>query len=124
MNPIRPVVIAFIAAGAFGAAPLVHAMAPRLIPFQGRLLDEAGQPRSGTFQVTFAIYETATGGTPCWTEIQPAVPVADGQINVLLGSVTSLDTGATNCAGAPAVAFEGPRYLGVTVGTAAFVRPA
>src|SRR5437016_570857 len=77
--------------GLVATAASVFAATPRLIPFQGRLLDAGGQPRNGEFQMTFAIYDAATGGTPQWSEVQQHVSVNNGEVNVLLGSVTPLD---------------------------------
>ena len=32
--------------------------AQRLVPFQGRVADAAGQPLEGVFRITFSIYDT------------------------------------------------------------------
>jgi hypothetical protein len=47
------------------------------INYQGRLTDSGGNPLSGTYTVTFSLYETATGGTALRTDTQ-SVTVTDG----------------------------------------------
>lgn len=61
---------------------------PNLISYQGKL-DRDGSPFTGTASMEFALFETETGSTPFWNEIQ-SVTVTDGIFNVLLGSVTEL----------------------------------
>lgn len=95
--------------------------AERLIPFQGRLTDGQGTPLEGVFRVTFAIYDEPTGGTPLnsWVETHDDVSIIAGQINVLLGSIASLDDPDGNGSMDDAITFDGdtmPRYLGIKVG--------
>lgn len=77
-------------------------------------------PLEGVFQVTFAIYDEATGGTALngWVETHENVSVIAGQINVLLGSITSLDDPDANGSMDDAISFEDDltRYLGIKVG--------
>ncbi|MCI0732059.1 MAG: hypothetical protein L0332_35785 [Chloroflexi bacterium] len=59
------------------------------IAYQGRLADASGNPLSGTYGMTFRLYNVASGGSPLWTEQWSggnAVQVSDGLFNVLLGS--------------------------------------
>ena len=101
-----------------GGAPAL-AQSPRLIPFQGRVTDGAGQPLQGVYRVTFVIYDEATGGEALFTESHADVSVIAGQINVLLGSLVSLDDPNGDQNTADAVSFDGaqrPRFLGVKVG--------
>lgn len=88
-------------------APL-DAAVPQLISAQGKLTDQQGAPLlSGNYSITFVIYDAPTGGGVKWTETNPLVNVADGQFNVLLGSINSIDDSV----------FAGvERYLGVRVG--------
>lgn len=102
------------------ALALAQGAPARLVPFQARLTGANDAPLDGNFGVTFRIYETPTGGNPCWEETyphqppdRPGVPIIAGQMNVLLGSITPLDdpnkdtnpndaisfnpTGATTC---------------------------
>jgi microcystin-dependent protein len=95
------------------------AQSPRLIPFQGRVTDGAGQPLQGVYRVTFVIYDEATGGEALFTETHADVRVIAGQINVLLGSLVSLDDPNGDQNTADAVSFDGalrPRFLGIKVG--------
>jgi len=103
------------------------ALAQRLIPFQGRVTDGAGVPLNEVARVTFAIYDVPTGGTPLneWVETHQNVSIVAGQINVLLGSLTSLDDPNANGSMDDAISFSsvmpdgtpvGPRYLGIKVG--------
>ena len=78
---------------------------PRLVPFQGRLTDTQGQPRTGVFAVTFAIYDEPTGGEALWSERHGSVSVINGQINVLLGALTSLDDPDNNGNTSDAIGF-------------------
>ena len=60
-----------------GGAPAL-AQSPRLIPFQGRVTDGAGQPLQGVYRVTFVIYDEATGGEALFTESHADVSVIAG----------------------------------------------
>ncbi|MEM1115275.1 MAG: hypothetical protein AAF845_17740 [Bacteroidota bacterium] len=62
---------------------------PREIPFQGRLQD-SGTPVTAATDVTFALFDVATGGTAIWTETQAVTPDADGAFAIRLGAVTDL----------------------------------
>lgn len=93
--------------------------AERLIPFQGRLTDGAGQLIQGVERVTFVIYDEPTGGTALWNEVHDNVSIIGGQVNVLLGSISNLDDldgdlilNEAN----DALDFSNPRYLGITIG--------
>ncbi|MBI3319454.1 MAG: LamG domain-containing protein [Candidatus Omnitrophica bacterium] len=66
------------------------AAVPKLIRYQGTLVDSNNVPLEGSFALTFRIYDAFTGGTVLWTESQTAVPVSRGVFNVLLGQVTPL----------------------------------
>lgn len=79
----------------------------KLIPFQGRLEDASGNPLSGSQPMVFRLYSSAAGTGSLWEEEHTAVSVNGGRINVLLGSITSLD----------GVDFAGQTlYLGITAG--------
>ncbi|MGK0249573.1 MAG: hypothetical protein ACI910_002328 [Oleispira sp.] len=63
----------------------------RLVPFQGRLHGGDNKIVSdGTYDLTFYIYETPTGGTSLWTETHPSVSVIHGYVNVLLGAISPM----------------------------------
>ncbi|MFP4458965.1 MAG: hypothetical protein ACLFSQ_05195 [Candidatus Zixiibacteriota bacterium] len=53
--------------------------------FQGNLLDDVGDPYTGTHSVTFDIYDAETGGTLLWSETQD-ITFNNGLFIVLLGS--------------------------------------
>jgi len=97
----------------------VTVYAERLIPFQGRLTDGAGQLIQGVERVTFAIYDEPTGGTALWSEVHDSVSIIGGQVNVLLGSKSNLDDLNKNLIlNEPndSLDFTNPRYLGITIG--------
>ncbi|RKY11830.1 MAG: hypothetical protein DRP82_07175, partial [Planctomycetota bacterium] len=73
-------------------AAVAMADVPKLINFQGRLTDkQTGQRVNGTVDITFRIYDVATGGTPLWEETHTGVQVKDGLYAVVLGSVQPLN---------------------------------
>ncbi len=77
---------------------------PGLISYQGVLTDDTGTVvPDGTYQLTFRIYDVATGGTDLWNEIQD-VQVTGGLFTVMLGSVSPLN-----------LDFDTGYYLGITV---------
>ena len=79
------------------------------VNYQGRLAAPDGTPKNGTFGMTFAIYDAASGGNLVWgPESHSAVPVTNGLFNVGLGSLTS--------GGIPTTVWNGDRYLQITVG--------
>lgn len=61
----------------------------------------------GTYNMTFKLYATETGGTAIWTEVQSGVEVSSGIYSAVLGNTTAL-----------AVSFNQIYYLGVTIGSA------
>jgi hypothetical protein len=79
--------------------------APTTVVFQGRLTDEHRQPVNDTLPMVFALYSTAEGGTPAWSETHSAVAVSDGLFRVYLGETVPLSA---------EVLIETP-YLGLTV---------
>jgi hypothetical protein len=82
------------------------ATTPRL-NYQGRLLDEDGQPQpDGDYAMSFALYPVADGGSPLWSESK-TVTVQDGVFSTLLGDTTVLNTTILN---------GQELWLGVTVG--------
>lgn len=102
------------------ACPTAQATERRLIPFQGRLTDEAGAPRTGTFDITFTIYDAATGPQALWSETHQSVSVNGGLINVLLGKITNLDDPNPSLTTDQPIRFSdanGPLFLGIKVGT-------
>jgi hypothetical protein len=66
----------------------------------------------GFYVFTFKLYNSASGGTALWTEIQPELEIANGIYTTILGTVTALN-----------LPFNTDYYLGVTVGTAPEISP-
>jgi len=78
------------------------------VNYQGRLANNSGNPLSGTFGMTFAIFNSSTGGNLMWgPESHAAVPVSNGLFSVGLGSQTA--------GGIPTTVWNGDRYLEITV---------
>ena len=73
-------------------APLSQAIAevPRTLNYQGRLLDNSGQPFNQTVPVTFELYDSEFGGVKLWSETQN-VSVEEGFFNVNLGDDTPIN---------------------------------
>jgi hypothetical protein len=80
-------ILAFLLSPAYLAADI-----PKLINYQGMLTDNLGNPITGKVEIIFKIYNDSTSGTKKWEETQTGVVVTDGLFNVVLGSVTTLDT--------------------------------
>ena len=93
------------------ASPAV-AQIPRVISFQGVLLDESGNRRpDGTYVLTFALYDSDSGSGAMWTETQSA-DVENGVFSVNLGEVNPLSP-----------PFDKPYWLGTSVDGAAELTP-
>jgi hypothetical protein len=101
------------AAATLLAAASASSAVPGTLTEQGRLLDTAGAPATGSVSIVFTIYDAATGGASLWTETQN-VTLDDGYFSARLGEVTAI----------PSTVFSGAtRYLGVKVGTDAEMTP-
>ena len=61
---------------------------PKLINYQGMLTNDSGDPLTGTYDITFQIYNASSGGDKRWEETQTDVAVTDGLFNVILGGAT------------------------------------
>ncbi len=72
----------------------VYAAPPSIVPVQGRLTDPAGTALDGAHDLELTLYTAASGGAAVYTETHDAVPVADGDFVVYLGSDGALDLGA------------------------------
>ena len=93
-------ILGLIYASSVGAGPFRNSSTtattyiPRLINYQGRLLDAAGDVvANDTYQMTFALYCHPDEGDAFWTEPREGpneVPVSDGLFSVALGSVVTL----------------------------------
>lgn len=58
---------------------------PSKISYQGVLTDNNGVPQNGTYEMTFGLYQSQTGGSAVWEETQSSVTVSEGLFNVYLG---------------------------------------
>ena len=58
---------------------------PKLIHYQGVLLDAEGNPITGEISIEFLLYDVEQDGTALWSEVQ-VVSITDGLFNVLLGT--------------------------------------
>lgn len=87
-----------------------------IIPYAGRLSDDAGQPvADGTYDLSFALYSTATGGDPIWSETQRGVVVSSGHFLTTLGSIEPIPaTALGGRTGWLAVGVRGPGEAGFT----------
>ncbi len=61
---------------------------PSVINYQGKLADQDGYALTGTYDMTFSIYDSITDGNLLWSENQSAVKVLQGIYNIKLGSET------------------------------------
>ena len=81
------------------------------VNYQGRLADAGGNPLTGIYAMSFALYDAASGGMMVWPgdgpEEHPTVQVNAGLFSVGLGSRTA--------GGIPTSTWDGDRYLEVTV---------
>jgi len=93
--------------GMVEAGPATDAITiPHLLSYQGKLLDNIGNPViDTTYSVLFSLYTVPSGGSAFWSETQ-TVRTKAGLFSVLLGSVTPI--GSLPDAGA--------LYLGMKVG--------
>ncbi len=66
------------------------AVVPPLIPVQGMLSDTDGHMLDGSYDLTFAIYESLATSTSLWSETQTGVSVDQGFFSVYLGDETAL----------------------------------
>jgi hypothetical protein len=80
------------------------AQIPRTINYQGSLKYIADRaPVDGLVKITFAIYDSLTGGTHLWSESQ-IIPVTAGIYSAILGAITPLT-----------LAFDRPYYLELAI---------
>lgn len=58
------------------------------ISYQGTLSTAAGDPVNTPVDLTFAMYDVPSGGTPLWTEAHPGTSVSFGLFQMQLGSIS------------------------------------
>jgi hypothetical protein len=64
---------------------------PHKMNYQGMLTDDVGTPITDDLDLTFRIFDAASGGNQEWTETQSDVSIISGLFNVVLGSVNSIN---------------------------------
>ncbi|MFC1725635.1 hypothetical protein ACFL4T_08405 [candidate division KSB1 bacterium] len=88
------------------------AQVPDIISYQGILKDSDGMlVCTGTYSLTFKIYDSGSSGTELWTETQ-SVNISNGVCNVELGSVSTLD-----------ISFDRQYWLGITINSGTELTP-
>ncbi len=65
---------------------------PSQINFQGRLIDNGGQPITGIVTLTFSIYNSSTTGTLLWQETHNNQVISNGVLNIVLGTIVSFSS--------------------------------
>jgi hypothetical protein len=111
--------LVFLAAPAAAAPPVL----PQGIPYQGVLLDSAGQPQTGAVDLTVRIYDEILGGNLVYKEVFLGTPLVDGVFTIELGPGGSptdtptdpLTTSLTDALTADVGATGGGRYIEVQV---------
>jgi hypothetical protein len=99
-----PLLVAVLTMTSICFSSIGLAQAPDSLSFQGFVTDTLGLPiDTPGVSITFKLYE---GIAEIWSETQPSVKIDRGVFNVLLGSVTPLNT----------VRFDRPLSLGIKVG--------
>ena len=65
---------------------------PKVINYQAKLTDADGVALNGDYDITFSIWDAATGGACVWgPETHSSVTVTNGLFDVQLGTITTLD---------------------------------
>jgi len=69
---------------------------PQTMTYQGKLVGSDGVPLTGTYDMTFRIYNVESGGSDIWNETVSNVPVDHGRFNIVLGEGTPIGTTVFN----------------------------
>lgn len=88
-----------------------------VLSYQGTLADSLGNPVSGSYNLTFSLYNSPSSITPLWQEVRSegnAVPISDGLFSIMLGSLQPIPDTVWN---------ESELYLGVKVGADSEMTP-
>ncbi len=115
------IVITSLLASQVIAKPLpsqaTQAFTTGVLSYQGTLADSLGNPVSGSYNLTFSLYNSPSSITPLWQEVRSegnAVPISDGLFSIMLGSLQSIPDTVWN---------ESELYLGVKVGADSEMTP-
>lgn len=111
LTMIRLLVMRLCLLSWLGVAAVAQAAAPTVLAHQGYLASSGGAAINGTVSMRFALYGSASGGSPLWQETQN-VAVQSGTYAVHLGSVSSIN-----------LPFDETYYLGISVGSDAELSP-
>lgn len=100
-----------------GQTSTVETFNAGVLSYQGTLTDSSGNPVTGSYEITFRIYNSPTSTTPLWEEARSgvnAVPVQNGLFNVMLGNLSPI----------PETVWEASElFLGVKIGSDAEMSP-
>ena len=97
--------VLFVALSAMSIASVQAAFA-QTFSMKGVLRDPLGRTvDDGQYQLTFKLYDAATGGNELWSETLGSVPVQHGVFSVELGPQTSMS----------GLSFGSGYYLGIVV---------
>lgn len=77
-----------VATGYFSSVPA--GTAPLLFNYQGRLLDDGGNPITGSRVVTVRMFADSIAGLLLWEETHASVAITDGLFDLVVGSVSSM----------------------------------
>jgi hypothetical protein len=66
----------------------ISAQIPHNISWQGILQDGSGNPLNGNYNLTVKLFDVASGGAALWSETHSNIVIADGLVNLSLGSIT------------------------------------
>ncbi|MCD4735293.1 MAG: tail fiber protein [Bacteroidales bacterium] len=66
---------------------------PQTMDYSGKLTDDNGSFINGQVDLTFKLYDVATGGAALWQETQSAINVSNGYFHVQLGSDSTFTAG-------------------------------
>ena len=95
MNPRSTMTVRGLSTALFALVVLLPCLALALVPgrtnVQGQLLNDAGVPVSGTYTLTFTVYDAMTDGNALHTETHTGVVVTEGLFDVVLGSESAID---------------------------------
>ena len=106
MKKILSMIFAAVFSAAVAGTPALEASVPKLLTYQGVLKDANGSYLTGSYDMTFRVYGSSSGGSALWSESQTGVSVNSGRFSVELGSVSALN-----------LDFSQDYWLSVQVGT-------
>ncbi|MFA5948175.1 MAG: hypothetical protein WC806_04350, partial [Candidatus Gracilibacteria bacterium] len=85
---------------------------PHYLGYEGQLTDQSDTALTGSYNMTFRIYDAASAGNLLWTETHSGVSVSQGYFSVNLGSETTLD-----------LAFDEQYWISLAIGSDSEMTP-